>query len=224
MGRDAGLSSYCKRPAADFSNRTVVLAAIVVMHALIIYLFTSQSLDRRGRREAAILEVWVVPPEERSMAPPPLPPVRLRESRPIEVVLPDVVLDALVDPPPTIQTIDEKRSPPVSVAAEASTAQPPEALLGPLIGPRPISGPRGADRYPPQSIVANESGRVVMTICISSTGAVDSAKLATSSGFPRIDQAALGIASEYRFKPATRQGHPVPVCVPYRIKFRIDTG
>ena len=101
---------------------------------------------------------------------------------------------------------------------------PPEGLKdsGPLIGPRPISGPHGADFYPPKSILAHERGRVAMIICISSGGKVDDVKLAASSGFPRLDEAALNIAEQYRFKPAMRGGVPVPVCVRYQLNFRIN--
>jgi protein TonB len=77
------------------------------------------------------------------------------------------------------------------------------------------------DRYPNASIRAKESGTVVMNICVSPTGSVDSVELARSSGFPRLDQVALGIASEYQFQPATRLGHPVAACAHYRIVFKV---
>jgi TonB family protein len=42
-----------------------------------------------------------------------------------------------------------------------------------------------------------------------------------SSGFPRLDQAAVGIGKEARFRPAMREGKPMPFCLPYRITFAI---
>jgi periplasmic protein TonB len=98
---------------------------------------------------------------------------------------------------------------------------PPEVDPRSVVLPRPMSGPRGVDRYPGESLKAKESGTVVMNICISPAGKVDSVELARSSGFPRLDQVALGIASEYQFQPATRHGHPVAACVPYRIVFKV---
>jgi TonB family protein len=77
------------------------------------------------------------------------------------------------------------------------------------------------DRYPNASIKAKESGTVVMNICVSPTGKVDSVELAQSSGFSRLDQVALGIASEYRFQPAMRAGHPIAACAHYNIIFKV---
>ena len=87
--------------------------------------------------------------------------------------------------------------------------------------PRPIYVPGGWERYPAESIRAHESGRPTITICISAAGAIDSVQLTNSSGFPRLDQAAVGIGKEARFRPAMREGKPVPFCVPYRITFAI---
>ena len=216
------MSCY-KQPVGDFSNRAVLLAATVLMHGLIVYLVASRPPDRSGREEAAFLDVRVIPLEKNSVAPPPLPPVRLREIRPMQLERPEIVLDAPAEPPP-IQIPDETQSLPEHQQAAVGTRQPQGALLGPLTRPRPISGPRGAARYPPQSVLASEHGKVLMTICISSTGTVDSVALAKSSGFPRLDQAALDIALEYRFQPAMRQGIPVPMCVPYLLSFRIGQG
>jgi periplasmic protein TonB len=223
MARNTGSSGYYMQPALDFSNRAVLVAALVLIHALVIYLAARQTLDPRGHEEAAVLDVRDIPLKKDPIAPPPLPQVTLRERWPIQVAPLEIVLDTPDEPPP-IQALDENRSPPESHATAMGTGQPQESVLGPLTAPRPISWPRGADRYPPQSVLAQESGKVWMTICISSTGTVDSVTLAKSSGFPRLDQAALGIASEYRFQPAKRRGTPVPACVLYALRFRIGKG
>jgi TonB family protein len=58
-----------------------------------------------------------------------------------------------------------------------------------------------------------------MNICVSPAGRVDSVEVARNSGFARLDQVALSVASEYRFQPATRHGHPVAACAHYPITF-----
>jgi TonB family protein len=90
-----------------------------------------------------------------------------------------------------------------------------------LLRPRPQSGPRGVDRYPNESIKAKESGTVVVNICVSQAGRVDSVEIMRSSGFPRLDKVAVEIASEYRFQPATRQGRPMAACAEYYIAFKL---
>jgi periplasmic protein TonB len=92
---------------------------------------------------------------------------------------------------------------------------------GPLIRPRPIRGPSGLDRYPSGSIAAKESGRATITICIAATGKVEKVELAKSTGFVRLDNSALNIARQYEFKPALRNGKPIPVCLPYTITYKL---
>ncbi len=60
-----------------------------------------------------------------------------------------------------------------------------------------------------------------MKICITARGAVESVEIIESTGFARLDNDALDIAREYRFRPATRNGKAVPVCLPYSINYRI---
>jgi protein TonB len=140
----------------------------------------------------------------------------LAESVPIQVVAPEIALAVPTDPPaPRIQNaaIEIER---------AEAAAPPMSATGPTTRPQPISGPDGRDRYPRVSLMAKEIGTPTITICISANGSVDTVEVTRSSGFPRLDQAAVGIGKEFRFKPATRQGQPAAVCVPYGIKFGID--
>jgi outer membrane biosynthesis protein TonB len=50
---------------------------------------------------------------------------------------------------------------------------------------------------------------------------VENVELTRSSGFPRLDRVALGIASEYLFQPATRHGLPVAACADFKILFKV---
>jgi TonB family protein len=59
---------------------------------------------------------------------------------------------------------------------------------------------------------------------VSATGTIDSVELLQSSGFSRLDQAAIGIGKESRFRPAMRDGHSVPFCLPYRVTFAIRSA
>lgn len=92
---------------------------------------------------------------------------------------------------------------------------------GAFVRPRPIRGPSGIDRYPSGSIAAKESGRATITICIAASGKTEKVELAKSTGFERLDNAALDIARQYVFKPAMRNNKPVPVCLPYTINYKL---
>ena len=204
-----------------FSHRAAALASVLLMHGLVIYSLSCLFLYSRSRERPAILEVRVFPRSKPPMDPLALPAVELQKSAPTEVVPPEFVSELRTEQAPI--AVEKLPDQPVPPEIDVVMALPPEfGVAGPLIGPRPISGPHTPHFYPPKSYAAHERGRVAMIICITSGGKVDDVKLAASSGYPRLDEAGLNIAAQYRFKPATRAGVPVAACVRYQINFRID--
>ena len=206
----------------EISRRAVVSVAIASLHALIIYLLATVMSSRHYRGlDASVLEIDVLPADRPLPKPPSFPQVMLVTSRPIAPPPLPITIDLPVDPGPVSQSIDtqdvEDQAQSTSVARTTSPTIDPF----PVLRPRPISGPHGADRYPNESMKAKESGAVIMTICVSAQGKVESVEVTHSSGFPRLDKAALGIASEYVFQPATHHNHPVAACAPYRIVFEV---
>lgn len=204
--------------------RATVLAAVASLHTLMVYLLVNATADDRAQSKGSVIEAAVIPADQRIPSPPPpLPPVMLDSN------IPNI-------PPPLHVSVDLPADP-AAQPTQAITSADPGDLAGklpatanasaqidpiPMVRPRPITGPRGADRYPSASIKAKESGTVEMNICVSQAGQVDSVEVAQSSGFPRLDQVAMGIAAEYRFQPATREGHPVAACAHYRIVFKVE--
>jgi periplasmic protein TonB len=214
------LTELGTRSLAERTQRSVVLAAIVSLHALVIYFLVNGAPGTYGRSDTPVIEAEVIPADRRIPSPPPsFPEVTLQESNPVAIPLLQITIELPAEQPPASQAIDASflASSQLPVAANAPTVVDPD----PIVRPRPIGGPRGVDRYPNASIRAKESGTVEMNICVSPTGRVDSVELARSSGFPRLDQVALTMASEYQFQPATRQGHPIAACVHYRIIFKV---
>lgn len=206
----------------ELSRRTVVLGAIVSVHVLIVYLLHIGD-QNYGGLHFAVTQAEIIPADPskpRPPPPPPLLPVMLQTSRPIDIPPVQITIDVPAEPPRAIQSIDTRELRKGAVPVTASTP-PPEIDPFPVMRPRPIAGPRGVDRYPNASIKARESGTVVMKICVTSKGSVDTVELAHSSGFPRLDQAALGMAAEYQFRPAMREGHPVAACAEYNIIFKV---
>jgi TonB family protein len=208
-----------RRKLAACARRAVVLAAVASLHALIIYRLVGgpPRSDSRLDAWASVIEAEVIPIDRLIPRPPSFPSVILQASNPIDVPPVQVAIDVPAEQVPVTQAIDTRDL--GNSQLPLGSGAPPEA--DPVVRPRPIAGPRGVDRYPNASIKAKESGTAVMNICVSPTGSVDSVELARSSGFPRLDQVALAIASEYQFQPATRRGHPVAACAHYRIIFKV---
>lgn len=192
--------------------------ATCALHAVAIYYVVTHVTSGQGPLWDS-LEVAFIPVEKKEPPPPP----------PLPVLLSDAFADQLIDiPAPAVELATPQED---SQAIHAPSPEPQPQLrsepedgqagYGPLTKPRVISGSSSDDLYPRASIRNKESGRPVVRICISETGTVDSVEVAQSSGYPRLDGAAVDIGWGYVFAPAMREGKPVAVCLPYGIRFRI---
>jgi protein TonB len=200
-------------------RRAMTFLAVVLLHALAIRAFWLDLATSRVRPEPTTLEIQMIQPERRWEPLPPMPPLRLMPPpvnfhpplSAIQIAAPESPAAAEPSPPLQVETIPTEVAPPppqASAPAPRSNAKP-----------KAIYVPGGWQRYPEESIRAKETGAPTITICVSAAGVVDSVQVAESSGFPRLDQAAVGIGREARFKPALLDGRPVPLCLPYRVKF-----
>ena len=131
------------------------------------------------------------------------PPLRLAPPtfRPPEVPLPalprvEIAVAQIAEPAkaqPVPATISAP-APAAPIAAMPSVAQPPRYDLAYLDNPPPV--------YPPLSRKLHEEGRVVLRVRVDANGRVEGLEVATSSGFARLDEAALAAVSRWRFAPA----------------------
>jgi protein TonB len=69
-----------------------------------------------------------------------------------------------------------------------------------------LNNPKPA--YPPISMRMGEQGRVVVRVLIDDKGLPQQAQLETSSGYARLDQAALKAVMTWRFVPGRKGGQP----------------
>lgn len=109
-------------------------------------------------------------------------------------------------------------TPAATVAAPAAAATPvtqPSASAAYLNNPAPP--------YPRTSRRLGESGRVVIRVLIDADGRAREARIAHSSGYARLDQAALEAARDrWRYKPGTRGGVPQAMWFDVPINFVLD--
>lgn len=66
-------------------------------------------------------------------------------------------------------------------------------------------------KYPLESRRKREQGTVVLAVTLAPDGAVDQVSVAKSSGFERLDKAALDAVRRWRWSPTLRGGEPVVV-------------
>jgi protein TonB len=202
-----------------------VFIATCVLHAVAIY-FVAIQKGNGGSNLLTSSQFSFIPVEEPLVPPPPpLVPVVLTDAF-AEHDLPELAppeVDLQEQAQDTSNSISAPPPPEPAVASPLETTD--EAGYGPLTKPRVISSPRNPmDRYPRISIRHKEQGRTVLKLCISITGKVETTEVLKSSGYKRLDEAAADMSLDYVFSPATRDGTPVPVCLPYGINFRLGVA
>ncbi len=188
-------------------SRRVGLAFTVVLHALLISALLSYTPARKALRNAAPIVVSLVsaPVIGQSAAPPtPLPMRTMAKPAPHQrVPVPESMVIAPM--PTTFETL-------VPVPANSLPEVPPAPGPAPT-APMPIDPPNftasyldnPAPDYPPLARRSGEHGRVILRVRVSADGKADAVELRTSSGSPRLDQAAMETVKRWRFAPA-RQG------------------
>ncbi|EAQ78342.1 energy transducer TonB [Blastopirellula marina] len=110
---------------------------------------------------------------------------------------------------------------PESALAEAASPSV-DSMAGARIDVPPQPAPtNAAPGYPPTSQARREEGRVLLRLTISETGEVAAAKIHQSSGFMRLDQAALVAVRQWKFTPAQSEGQDVATRVVIPVSFSL---
>lgn len=180
-----------------------------------------------------------VPPEPDE---PPISPVLEVESlalpQPLDMEPPDPEAKPELKPkssirpkatPPTAKTSASKKDARSKPGRPLGSSQGNSAIGGGGAGGTSASGAVGWQAvrvpqppYPPTSKQNGEQGRVVVAVVVSPAGRVTSASIVQSSGYSRLDQAALNAARNISFR-AKSGGAPrssVTIQVPYRFKLK----
>lgn len=106
---------------------------------------------------------------------------------------------------------------PASVPVFSVPAPSPPAPSPVASGPVPVADLDSkavtivAPRYPVESRRKREQGTVVLAVTLGPDGSVDAIDIARTSGFGRLDKAALDAVRRWRWSPTMRGGEPVPV-------------
>jgi protein TonB len=104
---------------------------------------------------------------------------------------------------------DQAAAAPVAAAVAATPAQA-------------IAATHTIPEYPPVSRRLGEQGTLSLRITISEQGAVSDARLESSSGFARLDDAAMQwVKAHWRYRPAVQGGKAVPSTALAEITFKL---
>ncbi len=153
------------------------------------------------------------------VAPPPPPPIPKEKPKPQPKPQPAKV--PVAQSTPTTEAKTESVAPPSPVVASAPPASVPVEQK-PLVRAEAdyLNNPKPS--YPRLSKRMGEQGEVRLRVLVAVDGRVASVQLSRSSGFERLDEAALESVKQWRFKPATQGGEPLETWVEVPVKFVLE--
>ena len=81
---------------------------------------------------------------------------------------------------------------------------------------------RASERYPLQSQILNEQGKVGLKVWLTKEGTITNAVVERTSGFPRLDDAAVRYVKTYwRYEP-TEKDKPMPETTLTEVTFKLE--
>ncbi|MFN4044807.1 MULTISPECIES: energy transducer TonB [unclassified Limnobacter] len=202
-------------------SNTVTFAGVVLLHVLgLVWAAQQLSISEPVITPPSVVGVLVAPEPEPAPPPPkPVPPPPKPEPKPVPT--PKPVAKPTPKPTPKPEPVREVAQEPVQQAAPTPPAPPSppvqQATPAPE-APAPVTPPRTdaahlnnpAPQYPALSRRLGEQGRVMLDVYILPDGSVGEIKLNRSSGFPRLDNAALQAVKTWKYVPAKRGDKPIP--------------
>jgi protein TonB len=194
------------------------LMFVIAIHGGILYFLFKQQLIPPPKQLATLMVNFIPsakPKEEpQPEAPPPPPkpkPERKPQPRQLVAKAPVVSPSEPVAPPPPPEP--EPVSEPEPEPAPAVEAPAPQQMApGPvtLSSELSVSCPElNAPAYPALSKRLGEEGKLVLRVELDERGHVHVAQVVNSSGFKRLDEAALTAVKTWRCTPPIRNGQPV---------------
>jgi periplasmic protein TonB len=225
------MSLTLPKPSFFTANRNVVIAgSVLLFHALAIWALQTGLLMRAVEMivpvEILAQMVELPTPKADPASPKPPEPVKQVVSKPKQVTQVAPTLLAVADATPTpdapsVQPIAPPAPyvPTVAVAAVTAPAPPaaPKIVL-PSSDADYLNNPKA--KYPRASHAMREEGTVRFEVLIGANGLPQDVKLNKSSGYERLDSAALEVIKTWKFTPGTSNGVPMAMSriVPYTFK------
>jgi protein TonB len=216
------LARSAYRPSRRSSPVALILSAAMVGGLLSSFLFMNVVMVKKVKREPLVVNMMSLPsaPPEAEERPP--EPQQVVPQQPqIVAPLPEVTIPSPAAPPIVAAPL-----PPVTEQAQAAPSAPAPAPVrsgpaeaGDLTGNLLVANP---PTYPRESRRLREQGTVVLSVLLSPAGTVDDISVAKSSGYFRLDHAALKAVRHWKWSPFRRGGEQIAVRGQVAIPFVIQ--
>ena len=190
------------------TSRLTGMAVVIGIHVLavlgLITALASGQIMKQIQSIQATVEREKTPPK----APPPPPPDLVKPPPPVAIV-PDFQVAA--EAPPPVQVAP--KAPPAPPPKPASTAPSATEL-------KAIARTHTQPAYPTISQRLGEQGTSHLMVKVGLQGNAEECTVTTSSGSPRLDQAACEwIKAHWRWQPPTHEGQPMEISTPVDVKW-----
>ena len=222
----------------DALGRKVVIVLIVVaLHSVALWTMQTGSMQHQVElTEPPEIVLKFIAPSPPPAAPAPLapappPPVKHRRAKSEasasrQIAAPPAFAPSEPTPSPAAAVDREVLAPPTGATAGAPAAiatvapplpiriEPPSSAAGYLQNAKPS--------YPALSRRLGEQGKVVLRVFIGAEGRAQKAEIKQSSGFDRLDQAALRTVLDWRYVPGKHAGVPQAMWFDVPISFVLE--
>ena len=196
------------------------IAAVLLVHAVLLWMAQSQLAELPASDESG----QVVMADVVSDIPNPAP---LTHAKTAPTATPTPTPTKSVTRPDTPALTPNSSNTQEAVASTAAAA--PSTASGKTGSPSLVEPSADADYlknpppgYPRLSRRNGEQGTVIVRVFISTQGTPDKAEVRTSSGFARLDQAALEAVQRWRFVPGRRHGTPEAMWFNIPVRFVLE--
>ena len=106
------------------------------------------------------------------------------------------------------------------ILSACQTTAPKECTRKDIVPPKELRRP--SVQYPPASQDDGDEGTVTLLLAVQTDGSISDIRIARSSGYQRLDAAAVRSLRQAKFQPATCHGKPIAVRIHQSFIFKID--
>ena len=106
------------------------------------------------------------------------------------------------------------------ILSACQTTAPKECTRKDIVPPKELRRP--SVQYPPASQDNGDEGTVTLLLAVQTDGSISDIRIARSSGYQRLDAAAIRSLRQAKFQPATCHGKPIAVRIHQSFTFKID--
>jgi len=215
MSSSIGTTFAAEAVRQPSTARVVGVSFVVLLHAALVYALITGLAYRVVRVLPVPIVAKIIAQQSPTQTTPP-PPTASFKPPPTPFI-----------PPPEVQIAKPPPTPASTAITNVTAVRPPTPAPAPQVVrnlPHVDLASSEAPDYPADSRRLGEEGSVTLQVLVDPSGRATDIKLVQSSGYPRLDQAAIKGIKEgyYRFVPGTIDGKPQPMWLTFTYHWKLQ--